>query len=192
MTREAVQVAPQTRRHPAVSALRTRVVETIVRQLRQGITPHKIALSIALGAVLGIFPILGSTTILCAAAASWLRLNQPIIQFVNYLVYPVQLAAILPFYRVSEALFGRPHLPLSLPDLAESFRADALKVIGEVGAAAAAGVATWCLVAPVMAAAIYYAVCPPLRRLLTAHQDATTMQSCATGRHPSAERAEPT
>jgi uncharacterized protein (DUF2062 family) len=60
----------------------------IVDLLRQGITPEKIALSIALGAVLGIFPVLGSTTILCAAAAFVLRLNLSAIQIVNFLIYP--------------------------------------------------------------------------------------------------------
>ncbi|MFP5305375.1 MAG: DUF2062 domain-containing protein, partial [Gammaproteobacteria bacterium] len=68
-----------------------RVVAPIVAQLRQGITPEKIALTLALGAVLGIFPILGSTTLLCAVAGVWLRLNQPVIQIVNYFMYPLQI-----------------------------------------------------------------------------------------------------
>ena len=63
------------------------VLVPIVDLLRQGITPEKIALSIALGAVLGIFPVLGSTTLLCAAAAFILRLNMPAIQVVNFLIY---------------------------------------------------------------------------------------------------------
>jgi hypothetical protein len=46
-----------------------RVVAPIVALLTQGITPEKIALSLAFGIVLGIFPVLGSTTVLCAVAA---------------------------------------------------------------------------------------------------------------------------
>ena len=49
---------------------RRRVVEPIAGQLKQGITPEKIALTIALGMALGIFPILGSTMLLCALAAA--------------------------------------------------------------------------------------------------------------------------
>ena len=89
-----------------------RVVAPIVAQLKQGITPEKIALTLALGAVLGIFPILGSTTLLCALAGMWLRLNQPVIQLVNYFVYPAQVALLLPFYRAGESLFGQPHVPI--------------------------------------------------------------------------------
>jgi uncharacterized protein (TIGR03437 family) len=66
-----------------------KIVLPIIDLLRQGITPEKVALSIALGVTLGIFPVLGSTTILCAAAAVVLRLNLPAIQAVNYLIYPI-------------------------------------------------------------------------------------------------------
>src|SRR5437868_2134446 len=99
-----------------------RVVALILAQLRQGITPEKIALTIALGTALGIFPILGSSTVLCAITAIRLRLNQPIIQLVNYLVYPLQLVLLLPFYRSGESLFRQPHVPIfSVSELVERF-----------------------------------------------------------------------
>jgi hypothetical protein len=47
---------------------RERVVALVASQLVQGITPQKMALTIALGLSLGIFPILGATTTLCALA----------------------------------------------------------------------------------------------------------------------------
>ena len=72
-----------------------RIIAPIVALLTQGITPEKIALSLACGIVLGIFPVLGSTTILCAAAAVLFGLNLPAIQLVNSLDLPdaVVLAA---------------------------------------------------------------------------------------------------
>ena len=82
------------------------LVLPIVDLLRQGITPEKIALSIALGAVLGIFPVLGSTTILCVAAAYVLRLNLPAIQLVNFLIYPLQLILFLPFLQAGSRITG--------------------------------------------------------------------------------------
>jgi len=156
------------------SAWNQRVVTPIVAQLKQGITPEKIALTIALGVVLGIFPILGATTILCAGAAAWLRLNQPIIQLVNYFVYPVQLVVIIPFYRAGETLFGRPHLPLSIPMLVERFRADTVKFFGDFGLIGMQGIFVWCLLAPFVAAAAYYLVRPSLRVLA---RRATTVSS---------------
>jgi uncharacterized protein (DUF2062 family) len=47
-----------------------RLVRPLLNLLRQGVTPEKIALSVALGVMLGVFPVLGATTALCALAAS--------------------------------------------------------------------------------------------------------------------------
>lgn len=142
-----------------------RVIAPIAGQLRQGTTAETIALTIALGIVLGIFPILGATTLLCGIAAARLGLNQPIIQLVNYFVYPVQLLTLLPFYRAGETLFGRPHLPLSIPMLIERFRDNTAKFFGDFGMIAVAGIVVWCLVAPLLGAALYFTLRTPLRRL---------------------------
>src|SRR5215472_18851503 len=99
-----------------------KLVVPILDLLRQGITPEKIAQSLAFGLVLGVFPVLGSTTILCALAAIIFRLNLPAIQLVNYFVYPLQLALLIPFIRFGEILFRAPHVPLSLTIIIESIK----------------------------------------------------------------------
>ena len=114
-----------------------RAIGVIVRQFKQGVTPEQVALTIALGFVIGIFPILGATTILCGIAAAVLGLNQPIIQLVNYVAYPAQLVALIPFYRAGESLFRQPHLPLSIPMLMDRFRDDAGKFFSAPGARSA-------------------------------------------------------
>src|SRR5216684_4267675 len=91
-----------------------RIARPILDLLRQGVTPEKIALSIALGAALGIFPGIGWTTALCAIAALLLRLNLPAIQVVNYFMYPAQIALLIPFFRLGERLFGAPHFALTV------------------------------------------------------------------------------
>ncbi len=65
-----------------------RLVRPIFDLLRQGVTPEKIALSVALGVTLGVFPVLGSTTAVCALAAFAWQLNLPAIETVNYFIYP--------------------------------------------------------------------------------------------------------
>ena len=67
---------------------------------------EKLALSIALGLVLGVFPFFGVPTILCGVAAAVWRLNFPALQLVNYLVCPLQLALLWPFTRFGDVLFG--------------------------------------------------------------------------------------
>lgn len=143
-----------------------RVVAPIVAQLKQGITPEKIALTLALGAVLGIFPILGATTALCAIAGIWLRLNQPVIQLVNYFVYPAQIALLLPFYRAGESLFGQPHVPIfSVTELMTRFQASPTQFMVDYGMVGVYGIVVWTLVAPLLIAAIYFAMRPLLRAL---------------------------
>ena len=94
--------------------VRHRIVAPILQLLRQGVTPEKLALSLAFGLGLGIIPILGVSTILCTGVALALRLNLPAIQLVNYLASPVQLALIIPFVRLGEHLLGSPPQPLTL------------------------------------------------------------------------------
>jgi hypothetical protein len=94
--------------------LHRRVVPPILNLLRQGITPEKIALGVALALVLGAFPALGWTTSLCLIAARRLRLNVAAMQLVNSLAYPLQLMLLVPSIRGGELLFRAPGLSLSL------------------------------------------------------------------------------
>jgi uncharacterized protein (DUF2062 family) len=146
-------------------AWRRRVVDVVLAQLRQGITPQKIALTVAVGATLGLFPILGSTTLLCFLAGIILRLNQPIIQAVNYLMYPLQITGIYFFIRTGEWLTRTPPLPFSIPGLLQQFRAAPLHFFQEFGMTALRGVLAWVLIAPLVAAVLYFALLPVLRRL---------------------------
>lgn len=149
---------------PVRSFWRRRILGPVLAQLRQGITPEKIALTAALGAAIAVFPILGSTTLLCGLAAWALGLNQPIIQLVNYLCYPLQFVLLLPFYRAGE-WFGAPHVALSIPQLISRFNAGPLEFVAEFGLVALGGIAAWIIAAPVAITALYFGLRPALRRL---------------------------
>src|SRR5438105_748195 len=62
------------------TSLRRRLARPLIALLTQGHTPEKIALSVAFGIALGLFPIFGTTTLLCVLAGVLLRLNHPAIQ----------------------------------------------------------------------------------------------------------------
>jgi hypothetical protein len=158
------------------------VVAPIVQQLKQGITPQKIALTLALGGVLGIFPILGATTLLCAIAGVWLRLNQPIIQLVNYLVYPLQIALLIPFYRAGERLFGAEPVPIvDVAGLIARFGAGPWQFILDYGLVGLYGIAVWCLAAPPLAALAYALLKRPLETLARVRSSAASPPPPAAG-----------
>ena len=142
-----------------------RLVTPMIAQLKQGVTPEKLALTVALGLVLGIFPILGSCTLLCALAAIVLRLNQPVIHLMNYIAYPLQLVMIIPIFRAGEKLFGNAPIPLSIPLIFERFRADFGQFLRDFGMIAVQGIIVWCILAPVLVAALYFTTRPLLRKL---------------------------
>lgn len=145
---------------------RRRILEPVIRQLKQGTTPRMIAISIAAGAVLGIFPILGSTTLLCAVIAAVFRLNQPVIQVINYLIYPVQIALLFGFYRAGEKLFRQDPVPLlSITELNARFWAAPGQFFIDYGTVALYGVAVWALLAPLLFALLYLLLKPPLTHL---------------------------
>jgi uncharacterized protein (DUF2062 family) len=142
-----------------------KILLPIVDLLRQGITPEKIALSIALGAVLGIFPVLGSTTILCAAAAFVLRLNLPAIQLVNFLIYPLQLILFLPFLRAGSRISGAAPVTLSMKEVFGMIKSDPWSLIKMLWTASLGAMAIWIGLSPLVIAAIYFTLALALRRL---------------------------
>lgn len=145
---------------------RRRLLDPLQAQLRQGVAPGPLALTVALGIVVGIVPVLGITTLACGLLAVWLRLNQPVIQLVNYLVYPLQLALLLPFLRAGEWLFRQAPLPLlSVADLTARFQADAGQFFLDYGRLGLCALAVWALLAPVLVGLIYLMTKPLLARL---------------------------
>jgi uncharacterized protein (DUF2062 family) len=142
-----------------------RVVALILAQFTQGFTPQKIALTLALGMVLGIFPILGATTALCALAGLRLKLNQPVIQLVNWLVSPLQLALILVFARIGEWLLHAPRVSFSLPVMFREFHESPARFFHDFGMTGVRAILAWLLIAPVAALLLYLLFLSPLKKL---------------------------
>ena len=145
--------------------LKTRVVDPIIALLTQGITPKKIALSVAFGVVVGCFPLLGTTTGLCVLAAMAFGLNLPAIQLVNYLVYPLQILLLIPFIRLGEVMMRTHTQGLTAAVILHYAKADLHTMMSKLGLAAAHAVAGWLLVAPLAFVLIYAGVLPLVTRL---------------------------
>jgi uncharacterized protein (DUF2062 family) len=150
---------------PAKSFWRRRVLDVIVGQLKQGITPQKISLTLALGVALGIFPILGATTLLCFVVGLCLKLNQPIIQMVNYLMYALQLVMILFFVRAGEFVMHATPVSFSIPELFRKFHESPREFFREFGMTGVHGIVGWLLIAPFVAALLYFILLPLMKKL---------------------------
>jgi uncharacterized protein (DUF2062 family) len=148
-----------------VSFIQQKLIQPLKTQLTQGVTPSRLALALALGAVLGVLPVLGVTTLLSAVAAAALRLNQPAIQVANYAAYPLQLLLFLPFFHAGAALFGVPPVSFTLAQLQAELSADLGGTMLRYLGANLQAVAAWALVAPLVAAALHLALRALLARL---------------------------
>jgi len=143
----------------------TRFQSLLSDQIRQGLSPHEIALTLAVGLCLSVSPALGTTTMFCAIAAVVLRLNQPLIQLVNVLVYPLQLLLLVPFLRAGELLFGAPHTPLAPAKIMAMGTVDLFGTIAAFWTVGWHGTVVWALVSPPAGLLVYAIARPPLERL---------------------------
>ena len=142
-------------------------VAPLMTQLTRGISVDRLAWSISLGIVLGIFPILGSTTLICLLAAWGFRLNHVAMQVFKEAVYPIHLLMIPVFIHLGERIAGVPLVSFSIPELIGKFNADPLLFVRNFGMAAWHGVSAWLLIAPVAAVLIKGLATPIVRHLAT-------------------------
>jgi uncharacterized protein (DUF2062 family) len=112
--------------------------------LRQGISPQRLALTLALGFAIGCIPVFGIPTALCLLVALGLRLNVPAIQAANYAAMPLQVALIFPFVRLGGWMFASSaHQALPAGFLHES----PLKIVWASGSLAEHALAAWLVTA---------------------------------------------
>jgi uncharacterized protein (DUF2062 family) len=142
-----------------------RLLRPILDLLRQGVTPEKLALSLALGGALGVFPALGCSTLLCTIVAMVLRLNLPAIQIGNYFVYPIQIALLLPFFRLGEKLFRAAPLPVSIVQIQGMIHANGWAAVRFLWTTTWHAIVAWGLIAPVFAGLAYLILTPVLQRV---------------------------
>lgn len=138
-----------------------KIVIPLLMLLRQGMSPRRLALCVAIGVVVGNIPILGVSSILCAGIALAFRLNLPAIQLVQAAMAPTQLLLIIPFVRLGERVLHAPRQPLSITGglgLVAQGAAHAIAALGD--AILHAGLA-WALVAPA-AVLLFYRLFAPI------------------------------
>ena len=148
------------------SRLQRWVIRPIANQLRQGTSPEKLACSVSLGLTLGIFPIMGSTSLVCFIVGHLFRLNQPVLHLFKTFTYPIHLAMILVFIRLGQNLNGVPPIPFSIPQLLTRFKESPAQFASYFCMAALHGIEAWAITAIFLIQIIYYISLPILRRLL--------------------------
>ncbi len=116
----------------ASSIFREKIYLPLINLLKQGLSPSKLALVIALGMTLSVFPVIGTTTLLCTLAAISFRLNLPAIQIANYVAFPLQIILFFPFLQIGERISGKSLEAISESTLISAFNADFFQAVQEL------------------------------------------------------------
>lgn len=164
---------------PARTFWQRRVRDPIVAQLTQGITPQKIALTLAVGSAFALFPILGTTTLLCFLAALALKLNQPITQLINQACFPIHVPAIFLCVRIGEKLFGVHGPRLNIRQMSHLFWNEPARFFHDFGATALHAVVAWAIIAPFYVTAVYYISLPIMRGVTRVKAEAAAKAAAA-------------
>lgn len=131
--------------------------------LRQGISPRRLAFTLALGFAVGCIPVVGIPTLLCAALALALRLNLPAIQAANYAVMPLQLLLIVPFVRFGGWLTASgPHQAVQASSL---LHIPSARLAAQMGWIAGQALLAWAIIAIPAVPVITLALTRLLRRI---------------------------
>jgi len=148
---------------PAGRGLKGAVLRRLKAILASGLTPRKLLITLCIGGALGLLPIVWGTTLLCVGVAYVFRLNQVVLQSVNYLFYPLQLALIIPYCRLGARLFpwGPPFPPEIVTYVLHSHGSGMIKLFAW---ATLKAVGAWLLTAPPLAFVLYLLVSPVIRR----------------------------
>ena len=141
----------------------------VTTMLKSGMGRRQIALCIAMGIVLGIFPVLGVTTLLCAVAALLLRLNLPAMQIVNIMVYPVQLALLTPFYSAGKWLFKRGDNVVDYQNVLLMLKNDFWGSMSGLWDLTLYAIFTWAVICPILVLTLYHLFKPAVTAMVINH-----------------------
>ena len=152
--------------HPLRRWLWERTVKPLLDLLRIGATPQTLAWSLAIGAALGVTPILGISTVTCLLVAFVFRLNVVAMQIMNHLVFPIQLALIVVFVGAGARIFHTGNTPLSSDAFSHALHAHDWATVRLLWTWEWHALVVWAVAAALLTPLFAAAIKPLLERLL--------------------------
>jgi hypothetical protein len=149
------------------SWLYRRSVLPILALLRMGASPRSLAWSIALGLMIGINPLLGTTTIISLAVALAFRLNVVASQVANHTAWVAEIVLVVPFIQLGARVFHTAPMPMSPQAFLHAARTSPLAVIRQLWLWEWHALVVWGAIAVVATPLIALALTPVLQRLHT-------------------------
>jgi uncharacterized protein (DUF2062 family) len=119
----------------------------VAHWLAEGISPRRLALTLAIGFAIGCIPVAGVPTAVCILLAVTLRLNLPVLQAANYLVMPLQWLLMAPFVRMGQWLFHGVSTSTQALKLSSLLHLSPQELLAQLSGLAGHAMAAWLLIA---------------------------------------------
>jgi uncharacterized protein (DUF2062 family) len=146
----------------------SRLLQTITGK---GLSPHKLALTICVGSAVAILPLPWGSTLVCLLLAYLLKLNHVAIQSLNYLLYPLQLALLIPYFKLGVWLFPWGP-PFPTENFLSTFHKGFFSTFDLLGWVILKAVVVWLITAPPAALLLYLVLIMIIKK--------NTSQTCRT------------
>lgn len=121
-----------------------------------GIPPDKMAFSITLGVVTGVFPVLGATTAISLLLTMLFRQNILVVQSVQWVMAMLQVILIVPFMQLGAIILKARSVDISLHQISLSFQQGFFTGIKTIGVLHLYAIFTWTLLSIPVAFILYY------------------------------------
>lgn len=112
-----------------------------------GIPPDKMAFSITLGMVTGVFPVLGATTAISLLLTMLFRQNVLVVQSVQWVMALFQILLIIPFMQIGAHLLQAGTLQVNMHEINQAFGQGIFSGLRIVGILHLYAILTWTIIA---------------------------------------------
>lgn len=143
----------------------------LLSPLSRGLQPRQLAKAMALGVTIGLIPSVWGATLLCCLLSARLHLNQAVVQLANYLVYPLQILFLVPYFQLGTILFPGQSLPLESRSLLTLFQTAPLDTAVWLWQANLQAIAVWLLTTPLIAGGTFALSLMLINRLRRPNKD---------------------
>ena len=138
------------------------------KALKSGISIERLSVSLALGITVGLIPLYGLTTILVALIALSLRLNFVAMQVAHYVVHPIQIALLIPFFKIGDILLKSQDFSFTIHQYLHLLRTDFWGAMHELWLLNLSAVGVWLLISVPLFIGLYYSFQFALRKYIPA------------------------
>jgi uncharacterized protein (DUF2062 family) len=136
----------------------------LIKTIKAGISAKKLSISLALGITVGLIPLYGVTTLLVGLIAVSLRLNFVAMQIAHYIVHPVQIALLIPFFKLGDAVIKGSEVSFTVKQYILLFQTDFAGAIRELWLVNLSAIGIWLIIAIPLFVSLYYVMIFTLKK----------------------------